>query len=109
MMTVLQDIPGWLSLLVAASGAVVSGLNIARSRWAAILLGGFLAETIAAAFFRAATFGLRSGALQASRVGAAFFVASLLALIGQGTIVAGLAGMFADLRTNSSSVGKGIE
>ena len=100
MLTLLQDIPGWLSVFVAASGAVVSGLNLARSRWAPVLLGGFLAETIAAVFFRAATLGLRSGALQASKVGVAFFVASVLGLIGQGTVVAGLAGIFSDLRTN---------
>ena len=104
MPTLLQDIPGWLGLLVAASGAVVSGLNLARSRWAAILLGGFLAETIAAVFFRAATLGLRSGALQPSRVGVAFFVASVLGLIGQGTIVAALAGIFSDLRRDRLSV-----
>ena len=107
MLTFLQDMPGWLSLLVAVSGVVVSALNLARSRWAPVLLGGFLADTIASIFFRAAALGLRSGALEASKVGPAFFVASLLGLIGQGTIVAGLAGMFSDLRTGSLGVGKG--
>ena len=106
MLTLLQDMPGWLSLLVAVSGVVVSALNLARSRWAPVLLGGFLADTIASIVFRAAALGLRSGALEASKVGPAFFVASLLGLIGQGTIVAGLAGMFSDLRTGSSGVGK---
>ena len=100
MVTLLQDMPGWLNVLLAATGAVVSGLNLARSRWAPVLLGGFLAETIASLFFRAATLGLRSGALQASRVGVAFFVASVLGLIGQGAVVAGLAGIFSDLRTS---------
>jgi hypothetical protein len=97
MLTVLQEIPAWLSVLVSASGAVVSGLSLGRSRWAPILLGGFVAETFALLFFRAASLGLRSGSLQASGVGVAFLVASLLGLIGRGTVVAGIAGMFSDL------------
>ena len=97
MLTSLQEIPAWLSVLVSASGAVVSGLNLERSRWAPILLGGFVAETIALLFFRAASFALRSGSLHASGAGVVFLVALLLGLIGRGTVVAGIAGMFSDL------------
>jgi hypothetical protein len=107
MLTALQEIPAWLSFFVAATGAVVSGLNLGRSRWAPILLGGFVAETIASLFFRAASLGLRSGALQTSGIGVAFLVANLLGLIGQGTIVAGLAGMFSDLRRSGPGAGAG--
>ena len=107
MLTSLQEIPAWLSLLVAVGGAVVSGMNLGRSRWAPILLGGFVAEVIASLFFRAATLGLRSGALQTSGVGVAFLVGNLLGLIGRGAVVAGLAGMFSDLRRGSSTFGAG--
>jgi hypothetical protein len=103
MLTALQEIPAWLGVLVAVGGAVVSGLNLGRSRWAPILLGGFVAEVIASLFFRAASLGLRSGSLQASGIGVAFLVANLLGLIGQGSIVAGLAGMFSDLRKGATT------
>jgi hypothetical protein len=105
MLTALQEIPAWLSLLVAVGGAVISGLNLGRSRWAPILLGGFVAEVIASLFFRAASLGLRSGSLQAAGVGMAFLVASALGLIGRGAVVAGLGGMFADLRRNAATAG----
>jgi hypothetical protein len=101
MMTLVQDLPGWLGVLMAAVGALVSGLNLGRSRWAAALLGGFVAELIALVFFRVAALGIRSGALQASSVGVAFFVASLLGLMGRGTVIAGLAGMFSELGSMS--------
>ena len=107
MVMALQEIPAWLSLLVAVGGAVVCGMNLARSRWAPILLGGFVAEVIASLFFRAASLGLRSGAAQTSVVGVAFLVASLLGLIGRGSVVAGLAGIFADLKSAPSDVGTG--
>lgn len=105
MLMAFQEIPAWLGVLVAVSGAVVSGMNLARSRWAPILLGGFVAETLASLFFRAASLGLRSGALQTSGVGVAFLVANLLGLIGRGTVVAGLAGMFAELRDTAPGAG----
>ena len=55
MLNLLQEIPGWLSVLVAAGGAVVSGLSLGRSRWAMLLLGGFSAEAVALAFSREAS------------------------------------------------------
>ena len=101
-MTLLQEIPGWLSVLVAIGGALVSGLNLDRSRWATFLLVGFLAEATALAFSRVAVFGIRSGAWNASSFAAAFVATSILGLAGRGSVVAGVAGLLSELRTTSS-------
>lgn len=101
MPTLLQEIPAWLSVLVALAGAVVSGLSLGRSRWATFLLGGFVAEATALACSRVAVLAIRNGVLAAPSVAVVFAATSLLALAGRGAVVAGVAGVLADLRTAS--------
>ena len=98
MLAQLQEIPAWLGLFVAIGGAVVCLLNLGRSRWAMLLLAGFVAETITLAFTRVVLIAMRSGALDPSSIGIAFFGSSLLGLIGSTLVVVGLAGVFSDLR-----------
>lgn len=103
MPTLLTEIPAWLSVLVALAGAVVSGLSLGRSRWATVLLGGFVAEATALAFSRVTVLAMRNGVVGPSGVGIAFAAASLLALAGRGTVVAGIAGVLTELRTASGT------
>jgi hypothetical protein len=98
-LNLLQEIPGWLSVLVAAGGAVVSGLSLGRSRWAMLLLGGFSAEAVALAFSRVALLGIRSGVWQPSNLGVAFAATSFLGLAGRVLVVAGVAGVLAERRS----------
>jgi hypothetical protein len=105
MLTVLQQFPAWLSVLVAAVGAVVSGLSLGRSRWSLFLLAGFLAEAIAMAFSQVALMGIRAGVVGASSLGLAFLATSLLGLAGRGSVVAGVAGVLSELRRASGGAG----
>jgi hypothetical protein len=98
MLMLLQDIPVWLSVLMAMGGAIVCGINLGRTRWAAVLMGGFFAEALAMAFSRLAVMAAQSGLTAMGRMGAAFAIASLIGLAGRGAIVMGVAGLLADLR-----------
>jgi len=103
MPTFLQLVPAWLSVLVAAAGAVVSGLSLGRSRWAAFLLGGFVAEATALAFSQAAVLVIRSGAIAASSLSLAFLATSLLGFVGRGLVVVGVGGVLSELRDRSAA------
>ena len=103
MSTFLQQIPSWISVLLAAAGAVVSGLSLGRTRWAVPLLAGFLAEAVALAFSQVAVLGIRAGLVSASGLGLVFFATSLLGLAGRGAVVAGVAGVLSELRGAGSA------
>jgi hypothetical protein len=100
MATLLQDIPAWLNILVAASGALVSALNLKRSRWAMVLLGGFVVEIVALLSSLAAMVGLRNGAAREG-IGLVFGAAALLGIVGKASVVGGLAGVLSEPRSPS--------
>jgi hypothetical protein len=98
MWSLLTELPAWLSVLVGVAGIVISAMSIGRTRWATVLLGGFVAETLAMAFSRLALLGVRQGLTTTTTLGAAFFLASLIGLAGRAAVIAGVAGLLADLR-----------
>ena len=103
MPTSLQEVPAFLGFFVAVAGAVVSGRSLGRSRWATFLLAGFSAEATAFAFSRVALFAMRNGLVAPSSLGLAFGAAALLGLVGRSSVVAGVAGVLAELRTASGA------
>jgi hypothetical protein len=102
MLTLLQEVPAWLSLLVAGGGVVVSAIHMGRTRWAVVLLGGFFAETVAMAFSRLAVLGMRHGVTTTTSVGGALFLASLIGLAGRVAVVGGISGALSELRARSN-------
>jgi hypothetical protein len=105
MASVLQELPSWLAIFVALAGAAVAGLNLGRSRWAAVLLGGFFAEIVAGAFARVAIFGVRHGAATMANIAVALFLAGLLGLAGRLAVVGGVAGLFSEARGRAAQPG----
>jgi hypothetical protein len=93
----LQEMFAWVGVLLSAGGAVVSGLNLGRSRWAGLLLGGFLAEATVLAFYRVMAVAIRSEAIGVSSAGAAFLIASIIGLAGRAAIVRGVAGVLSEV------------
>src|SRR5262249_47105148 len=101
MWTLLTEIPAWLSVLTGVAGVVVSAMNIGRTRWATVLLVGFLAETLSMAFSRLALVVVRQRLTTVATLGAAFFLASLIGLAGRVAVVAGVTGLLSELRTRA--------
>jgi hypothetical protein len=97
MISLLQDIPVWLNVLVAIVGTVVCAVNIGRSRWAGLLAAGFFGETISMAFSRLAVMAMRHGVSPGS-MGAALFLAGMIGLASRAAIVGGVAALLSDLR-----------
>ncbi len=92
----LQELVGWLDVLASLTGVVVCALRLGRSRWVGVLMGGFAIEALVTAFFRLVSFlvGLAGGYEQLS---VAFAIVSGVGLLGRLALVAGLAGLFAEV------------
>ena len=103
----LQEAFGWLGVLLTFTGAVVSGLNLGRSRWAWWFLGGFLAEATVSAFYRVMGLAMRSHAIEVASVGAAYALASLIGLAGRVAIVRGVAGVLSEAGARSPAAPQG--
>lgn len=102
MIPMMQEMVGWLYVLVAASGAVLCGMSLARSRWAMLLTGAFATEALIQAFTRLAVVLVRNSGLAASSLGAVFLLASLVSLVARGAVVAGVAGVLSERPQPSS-------
>lgn len=98
METLLRDMVGWLSVLPAIAGLIVSVLNLGRSRWVGLLVGGFAVETVVSVFYRLATLMIGRGSMSATGFGLSFTLASLVGLLANTAIVGGLAGVLSELR-----------
>ncbi|MEO8359165.1 MAG: hypothetical protein ABI672_03965 [Vicinamibacteria bacterium] len=103
MISLAQTIIAWTGVLVAGAGAVASGMNISRSKWAVLLTGAFAIETAVLVFFRLAVQFATSGVLGASTVGALFLMASVVGVASRAAIVAGIAGLFSELSQRPST------
>jgi hypothetical protein len=95
MISLLQEIPVWLNVLVAIVGTVVCAVNVGRSRWAALLAAGFFGETVSIAFSRLAVMAMRHGVSPGS-MGAALFLAGMIGLGGRAAIVGGVAALLSE-------------
>ena len=86
------DLFGWLNLLVALGGAAVSTLALGRSRWAMVLLGGFVGEASVSLLYRIqGLFGtIGSGSLES-----VYLVTTSVSLAARIAIVVGVRGLLA--------------
>lgn len=92
----LQAALGWLQVLVALVGVVVCIVNLGRSRWVYVLLGGFAIDGFVSAAFRVSSWLMARGTLDYSRDQWAFVLLSFLGVIGSSAIVGGLALLLAE-------------
>jgi hypothetical protein len=79
---------GWVGILIAVAGIVVSAMHFGRVRGAGVLAAGFGMETVAGIFFRLILPVLTSGSRD--RLEAVILVGSILNLCGALAIVSGL-------------------
>lgn len=101
-LTMIREGLGWLHVLVALAGAAVCTVHASRSRWLWVLAGGFAAEAAVSASYRLVTLALGRGVLDSSRLEGVFLVTSFAGLAAWAAIVAGLAGLLADVRKAAS-------
>lgn len=87
----LQQAVGWLDVLVALAGVVVCAVNLGRSRWVWVLLGGFGIDAFVSTAFRVSSILMGTGTLTYSHLGELFLLLSFLGIVGSTAIVAGLA------------------
>jgi hypothetical protein len=82
---------GWLHVLVALAGVVVCAMNLGRSRWVVVLLGGFCADALVSAAYRVSNLLVTGGQLTYSQLGGLYLLLSFLGIMGSAAIVGGLA------------------
>ena len=91
MLQMMMELLGWLGVLVSIAGAVACAFAIGRTRWALVLLGGFVGEAVTGLFYRIVPrlFGfVGSGNWQVP-----YLFGSLLGLAAHAAVVAGVAGL----------------
>ncbi|MET0551680.1 MAG: hypothetical protein ABW221_01490 [Vicinamibacteria bacterium] len=99
MLQVMMELVGWLGVLVSIAGAVVCAFAIGRTRWALVLLGGFLGEAVTGLFYRIVprVFGIvGSGNWQVP-----YLFGGLLGLLAHAAVVAGVAGLLYERSRNA--------
>jgi len=104
-MDVMRDAIGWLSVLLALSGAVLSALHVRRSTWAVVIAAGFGLQAFAMAFTRIAIVLMSRGDTGSGTIPALFLLTSLLGMAGSAAIIAGLAGVLAQLKQATEAAG----
>ena len=103
-MSALREIVAWLGLLPSVTGAILCAIHLGRSRWVAVLLGGFVVQTALSAFYRVATSFLGGGIpMSSGGVGLVLLAASMLALVANAAIVGGVAGLLYELNRDGRS------
>ncbi len=99
MLTMLQEIPAWLGVLVALGGMIACAASVGRTSWATVLVGGFFGEAIAMVFPRLAMWAVRGGIMTMASIGPALLLSSLIGLAGRVAVVGGVVGLLSDLRS----------
>jgi hypothetical protein len=91
--SLLQSAIHWLYLLPPLAGAAFCLTRLGESKWAPLLAGVFLVQAALSLFYRLTTlFGWYGGMYQY-----VFLLTSLVGLLAELAIVAGIAGLFWDL------------
>lgn len=104
LMILMQQIFAWINVLVAVGGAVISAMNLRRSRWAGLLLGGFVVETAVLMFYSLAALAIRNHLIAAAHLGAEYLMASVVGIVARASVVVGLAGVLSELSGSSKSL-----
>jgi hypothetical protein len=91
----LQQLVWWVIILVNVGGAVVSGMALEHSRWAGLLLVGFLGEALVPAFYRVLPIVLHGTGTPELRL--IYFLGSLITLAAHLAVVGGVGGVLSGL------------
>ncbi len=97
MIALAQTLVSWLGVVVAVSGATLSALRLARSRWVMVLTGGFAVEAAVLAFYRAGVLFMRNSIFSPRMMSLAFLAAGVVGLLARATVVAGVVGVVSEL------------
>jgi hypothetical protein len=93
----IAELVAWLHLVPSVAGLAVSLASLGRSRWAALLAGGFAVEVLVQLFYRVGTLLIGRGT-GSSGIAGGFALASLLGFLAAAAIVVGIAGLLRDAR-----------
>lgn len=96
MIALAQTLVSWLGVFVAAAGAVLSALHLGRSRWVALVTGGFAVEALVLAFYRLGVMFLRNSIFSPDMMTGAFLAASVTGLLARAAVVAGVVGVLSE-------------
>jgi len=99
----MRDAIGWLSVLLALGGSVLSALHVRRTTWAAVLAGGFGLQAFTMAVARIAVVMVSRGGTGPDLISTVFLLTSLLGLVASGAIVAGVAGVLSELKRSAGA------
>ena len=83
---------GLVSVVVALAGAAVCAMYLGRSKFAIVLLGGFVAQATVLLAYRVVP-ALLGGGYASDNVRSVFTVLQLAGLVAQAAIVGGVAGL----------------
>ena len=95
---IMQELVGWLHVLVDIAAVIVCLMHVGRSVWARILAAGFALQLLVSIVFRIGSYfaaTLASGG--GHTLSAFYFMASLLQLVASAVIVGGLFGLFSQV------------
>ncbi len=98
MIYALQALVRILDVLVSGAGAIVAGVAVGRSRWAAVVAAGFAGEAIVGLFASLGPVAFQRTGIGVSGLQAFFLIASVLGFAVRATVVAGVAGVLSELR-----------
>jgi hypothetical protein len=97
---------GWLTVLPPLAGFILSAFHLSRSRWAAVLVGGFGIQTVVTLFYRVALM-LPVQHLAGGSTQALLALASLIGVGAASVVVAGVAGLLAETKPSPPFTGGG--
>ena len=95
----LSGIIAWFGIVPSIAGAIVCLLHLDRSRWVALLAGGFGFQVFASIYQRVAPLLIgQSLSPSSTSFGMVFVIGSTLALVAHAAIVCGIAGLLHEAR-----------
>jgi hypothetical protein len=103
MIALAQGLVSWLGVFVAAAGAVLSALQLGRSRWVMVLTGGFAVEAAVLAFYRVGVMFMRNSVFGPRMMSLAFLAAGVVGLLARAAVVAGVVGVVSELPRSSTA------
>jgi uncharacterized membrane protein len=93
-----QNLMSWLGLLVGVGGVVLTAAYLKRSRWALLLFGGFLVQTVVRLATQFALPDLATNSRAAfPRVSLFFLVTNALSVAAYAALVVGVGALLSEL------------
>jgi hypothetical protein len=94
---IMQELVGWVHIVVDLAAVVVCLMHAGRSVWARVLAGGFGLQLLVSIFYRVAGYIWSFSGSEARTLSALYFMGSLLGLLASAVIVVGLFGLLSQV------------